>query len=261
MLQVREQVKYIFTDDPSHALWAELQLIFPALQILALDTVHLPFVYEYATWRKKTAGSRMLRTIVGKFNKISAEFNADSWGVPFTGMSERPLDREEDLARERILNSTMPQRRAAHVLNSLNGETPFLSRIEFIEALAALSAMHRDDMRRKVTGSNKFLSRVLWNAAAPSRIDWFLNNQRIRHALPHRQLPLLPVGTTSNESLHSELNAVFRQTQRLHQTTLSLKLKILTDRKQLAHNSALYHATTKQIRSSVVLAAVLLTPL
>ena len=65
---------------------------------------------------------------------------------------------------------------------------------------------------------------------------------------------LLPVGTTSNESLHAEINGWFRQTQNLHPATLKLKLSILTLSKLLAHNSALYSPTARQMLSSHVLA-------
>ena len=117
--EVREQVKYIFSDDPSRRLWLALQNIFPNAEALALDPIHLPIVYEYATWRKRTPGSRLLRSIVGKFSKVCADMSRNAWGSMFCGVGERPFDSEELLARERILSSAMPKRRAAHCLKSL----------------------------------------------------------------------------------------------------------------------------------------------
>ena len=254
-------MKYVFSDEPSHRLWTALREVFPMLRILALDPVHLPLVYEYATWRKRTTGSRLLRVIMGKFSKFHDGTPEAAWGASFIGTGERPLDPEERIARERILSGLMPKRRSTHIIKTIDGTAPFWSRVEFIEALAALSAMHPEDMCRKVTGANKSLRRLLWSAAAPGRIDWFLNNQRIRHGIAPQRLTLLPTGTTSNESLHFELNNVFRQTRMLHQSTLALKLRIFSARKQVSHNSALYHATTKQIPSSLNLAAVLATPM
>jgi hypothetical protein len=54
---------------------------------------------------------------------------------------------------------------------------------------------------------------ILWCAAAPQRIEWYLNNTRQRHLMRIEQLSLLPAGTTSNEALHAEINNWFRQTQ------------------------------------------------
>ena len=38
------------------------------------------------------------------------------------------------------------------------------------------------------------------------------------------RLALLPIGATFNEALHHEINTWFRETQKLHQSTLTLKL-------------------------------------
>jgi hypothetical protein len=65
---------------------------------------------------------------------------------------------------------------------------------------------------------------------------------------------MLPAGTTSNESLHAKMNSWFLQTQGLHQTTLKIKLSILTLSKLLSHNAALYSPTAAQLPSSQVLA-------
>ena len=259
--QAREQVKYIFSDEPSHHLWALFQPAFPALQVLCLDPLHLAIVYEYATWRKRTAGSKLLRIIVGKFSKVDRSASAATWGEQYTGVGERPLAAEERRVRDRITSGAMPKKRASHVLEWLNPETPYYTRVEFIEALAALSALHPEDMSRRVTGSNKELCKLLWSAAAPGRIEWFLNNQRARHAMQYDRIGLLPIGTTSNESLHAELNANFRQIQCLHQSTLELKLNILTIHKQMSHNAALYHPTTRQVPSNVVVSIAICKPM
>jgi hypothetical protein len=78
----------------------------------------------------------------------------------------------------------------------------------------------------------------------------------MRHAMPSTRLLLLPSGTASNESLHREINTWFRQTQKLHTATLELKLSILHLAKLLAHNSALYRHTTKQVGQAAILARV-----
>jgi hypothetical protein len=66
---------------------------------------------------------------------------------------------------------------------------------------------------KKSPGPNKTVCEILWCAAAAPRIEWYLNNTRQRHSMNVERLTLLPAGTTSNESLHAEINNWFRQTQ------------------------------------------------
>ncbi len=84
-----------------------------------------------------------------------------------------------------------------------------------------------------------------------------MNNIRARHSVESSSLSLMPSGTTSNEALHSEINLHFRQTVKIHQSTLRLKCKTLCLKKQLTHNAALYRPTTRQAASSQVLARIL----
>jgi hypothetical protein len=73
------------------------------------------------------------------------------------------------------------------------------------------------------------------------------------HTIPFSEFSLLSAGTTSNEALHAEINSWFRQTQMLHQSTMKLKLQVLRVGKLLAHNSAMYRPTTRQMASGAVL--------
>ena len=255
------QVRYVFVDDPSQALFQELRQTCPSLQLLALDPPHLAIVYEYATWRKRTPGSHLLRRIMGKLSKVSSEFSSAFWGPFFDGSECRELDYEETVMRSHVLAGSLSRARAVRILQTMDAEKPFRARIEFLEALAALSSLHPEDMVRKVTGSNKPLSRILWCACSASRLEWYFNNQRVRHIMRPSRVELMGVGTASNEALHAEINAWFRTIQVLHQATLMLKCRILTLKKQLAHCSALDHPTLKQIPSRVVLARVIANPI
>ncbi|CAE8731500.1 unnamed protein product [Polarella glacialis] len=69
---------------------------------LALDPVHLPIVYEYSTWRKRTPGSIFLRTIMAKFNKRDNTRIASSWGPFYCGDSTDKLDKAESIMRQKI---------------------------------------------------------------------------------------------------------------------------------------------------------------
>ena len=228
-------MNFVHVDDPSQRLHDGLLGIFPNLRVVALDPTHLPIVYEYATWRKRTEGSRLLRCIMAKFSKIDAGVSANAWGPIFKGADARPLDRQEELSRDKILNCSMAHARAQLVVKALQNDAPFFTRVDFIEGLAALASLHRDEVQKKVTGSNKPLYKVLWSAAAPARIEWYLNATRVRHSMHQGKVSLLPSGTTSNEALHAEINGWFRQTQQIHQATLTLKLNAMTLGKLISH--------------------------
>ena len=81
----------------------------------------------------------MLRVIMDKFSRVDPSKSSSHWGAPFDGSGERDLDGEEVLARRRILQGGLSLKRAEHILESLDPTRPFYARIEFIEALAALS--------------------------------------------------------------------------------------------------------------------------
>ncbi len=98
-------------------------------------------------------------------------------------------------------------------------------------------------------------------ATASDRIEWYLNNTRMRYAIAPSKHSLLPSGTSANEALYAEINNWFRQVRMMHQATLTLKLRVLTLSKQLSHNAALYSPTTRQMPNSVVLARVASRPL
>jgi hypothetical protein len=151
-------------------------------------------------------------------------------------------------------SGSMPVIRARLLCNSLAGDRPFYTRIEFIESLAALVAMYPDEVVRIAPGPNKPVFHILWSAAAVDRIEWYFNNSRMRHSISTSQFNLLHSGTTSNEALHAEINNWFRQTQTIHQATVQLKLQVMGLSKLIAHNSAMYRPTSRQMSASAVLA-------
>ena len=144
--------------------------------------------------------------------------------------------------------------RAKKVVDGMKSNCPFLTRAEFVECLAAVSSMYRDDVKRIVRSTNRPLWRMLWCAAAPARMDWLFNNCRMRHSLDGRMLGLLPSGTTSDEALHAEMNSWFRQTQSVHKATLRLKLLVMCIAKMLCHDAAMRFPTARQMSYGVVLA-------
>ena len=80
-------------------------------------------------------------------------------------------------SRDQITNGSMLQSKAKRIFETLDGEKPFKSRLEYVEALAALAALHPEDMVRKVTGANQYdVSHVLWCSCSPTRLEWLWNN-------------------------------------------------------------------------------------
>ena len=146
--------------------------------------------------------------------------------------------------------------RAQKIESELDTTKPFYSRADMIESIASLCAIYTEEVNRKVQGQNKPVFKILWSACSPDRLEWYLNNIRMRHSISKTRIPLLPKGTTSNEALHAELNASFKQQQQFHQATLRLKLGIILTALQLSHHSAMTHYTLRQLRPAVVLARV-----
>ena len=257
----RTQVRYVMSDSPTVKLLRALQKVFPNLHGLALDPVHLAIVYEYAQWRKRTPGSKALRQLLAKVSHVDFSKGELSWGCLHDGLSQSPLTRQEEKWRAQILHFTHSQAYAQRVLDSLDASTPVYTRVSFIEAVAALCALHPQEVDRKVTGTAKPVRQVLWSACAPARLEWLFNNQRARHALSPADRFLLPSGTTSNEALHSEINSWTRSTHEIHRSTLKLKLQIFTLGKLLAHHLACCYPPARQTSENVLLARGLATNL
>ena len=248
------QVRYLATDNPSPKLFRELKEICPNLSCLSLDPVHLAIVYEYAQWGKKTAGSKVLRCLLHKMNQVAPNMRSSSWGPLFTGTAPPSLTRDEERARHLITDGSMGATRAKRILDNLHPDSPLFCRITFIEALAALCATYPHEVSRKVTGSNKEIRKVLWAATAPDRLEWLMNNLRVRHGLTPLERGLLPSGASSNESLHAEINSWTKSIRSLHQSTLRMKSEIMQFGKMLTHHVASCFPTVQQTSESILLA-------
>lgn len=95
-LRARQLVRFVSSDLASGLLWRSLQGIFPNLEALCLDPVHLPIVYEYSTWKKRSPGSRFLRMIMNKFNKRDSTLDPAIWGDVQTGDDAKDGEMTDD---------------------------------------------------------------------------------------------------------------------------------------------------------------------
>ena len=255
------QIEFLATDQPSPKLFSQLRSICASLKCVALDPIHLAIVYEYAHWNKRTAGSRMLRSLLRKVLAIDASKTAKNWGSMFTGSNPSPLSQDEERARDHIWHRTMPKAEAEAYMSNLCTDVPFYSSLEFIRGLAALCSLKPEEVGRKVTGANKEVFKILWSAVAPDRLEWLWNNLRLRHGMTPQERAFLPSGTSSNEALHAEINAWLRTANSLHRSTLLLKLRLMHYRKLLAHHVAMCFPFARVTAEGVILSRALAKPL
>ena len=249
-----EQVECLATEAPSSHLFSVLQEIMPCLQALCLDPVHLAIKYEYGAGRHRTKGSSALRALLSKFNATDARLDTWQWGPFFTGQHARLLSAREKCLRDQILTFSMAKSKAECVLGCAENNSVWADRAQFIEALAAISAVFWEEVQRKSEKKSKRICEHLAYAAEPERLEWLFNNLRFRAGKACSLLSLLSSGTTSNEALHAEMRAWFRQIQSMHQSSLHLKCCVFRLRKLLEHNTAMCRPTTRQLAPGHVLA-------
>ena len=246
-------VVHVATDSPSEKLYGEVRAICPALQSLMLDPTHLAIVYEYGFWNKKSSSSKQLRRILSKCCAVGPRKQRTFLGELYNGAVARPLTPSESEARSLILNCSMLKTRVDEILNNLDLVTPFRSRLEFIQCLAALCSRFSREVARKAPGPNKEIFKILWSACAPDRIEWLMNNVRSRRMIPDAYLQLIPSGTAGNESLHAEINSWSKSTQALHRSTLAIRLRYYSYIKMLMHHLASKHPLSHVVTAQMLL--------
>jgi len=163
-------VRSMSVDHPTPVLFQALRGTCPNLQILALDPTHLAMVYEHCHYRKRTRGSRALRILLAKFWRVDPAADAAAWGPAYDGSGMPPLlDDLDSLHCEQILNGEMDLTRAARVLDHINPDAPWRALSDWIEALAAHSAVHRAEIVRRSHQSGAPLCRLIYNVAEPKK--------------------------------------------------------------------------------------------
>lgn len=252
--QGRQQTRVVFTDDPSARLLSALQNVLPNLECLCLDPVHLCMTFEYGAFRKRTSASTALRVIMNKFNMVDPDAAARYASNPYRGVNTPEFDQVTETRRGQILTGGMSKAVADKIMKELQGGKPWPSERSFVESLAAFVKTFPEAVDKTIPGPNRTGRQILHTACAPGRLQWYWNNLRARHQLSVQRLQMLPAGTASNEALHAEVRAWFRETQQMHQSTLRLKLRVLHLAKLIPHSAAMYRPTLRQISSGVVLA-------
>eukprot|EP00959_Pyramimonas_sp_CCMP1952_P408946 8570184-Pyramimonas_sp.AAC.1 len=144
-----DQVTSVASDQCSGTLFEHLREVFPNLDYLSLDPVHLPIAYEYANGNKRSPGSRVLRLMMAKLTKERSDLPSDQRGPPHTGAENIVFSISENDARSQILQSSMGEKHARNILSRLDGDVPWTTPFEFIKSLAALSKVYSVEVRRK----------------------------------------------------------------------------------------------------------------
>ncbi|CAK0832929.1 unnamed protein product [Prorocentrum cordatum] len=156
----RSQTVSVASDQPSSVLYRALRSsCFSNLVYLSLDPVHLPIAYEETHWRKKTVGSKLLRIIVAKFTKVSSALLAQFWGAPFDGTNAPSLRPIEERARQQMLDHSLSKSRVQSVIDNVSAELPWRTTRDFIESIAALSALVPEELARRTHVNNVQLKR------------------------------------------------------------------------------------------------------
>ena len=126
----------------------------------------------------------ILRTIMHKFNKVSPTLRGDFWGPVFDGSNCVELTLAEMSARAHIIRLDMPRTQCKKIIKELDGEAPWLTPVDFIDAIAALCSTYPKEVRRKSHCNGIQLKRVLYNLTSAVKMQWYFNNIRFRHNIP-----------------------------------------------------------------------------
>ena len=114
--------------------------------------------------------------------------------------------------------------------------------------------MHQSELTRRTHVQGQPLRKLMYNAASPSRVQWYLNHLRALHLLPVVDRALRGSGTSPNEAFHAELNGWLRNQPEVFSSTVELQLRVNMHAKLLAHVSALSHPTLRGEGQRMVLA-------
>ena len=175
-----------------------------------------------------SAGSRMLRRLVRKFN---VSFPSEVWPDvdalhPFRGERNRQFTGDEVFFHDRLYRASLPRWRFDAAVTSMKSAEVWSGLAEWIRALAAVATLCPEGMKNKHSRKGKSRLRLLVAAATFQRCQWYLNNARLRSTVACQQAALLGTGTCANEALHAELRGVFRQAYNVSLPTFRLKLDL-----------------------------------
>ncbi|CAJ1349140.1 unnamed protein product, partial [Effrenium voratum] len=141
--------------------------------------------YEQASHGRRTRGSQLLRRLMVKFTTHDQAVTTNIWGPFYDGLPGHKLSGQEQSLRDAILDGSMSTARARRVLGSVEYLRVWPTRIQFIEAVAALSSENRSELDKKLEGTKVTVGKMLFQLTSVDRMEWLFNNLRQRYPLPH----------------------------------------------------------------------------
>ena len=139
----RVGVPWAVVDNASLALHAALSWSFPPLRGVALDTCHLPKKYEAMASHHGSAGSRMLRRLVSKFNmsfpsEVCPDVDAHE---TFRGERNLQFTRDEVFFYDQLCRASLHREHMDAAVTSMKSAKVWAGVAEWIRALAAVATL------------------------------------------------------------------------------------------------------------------------
>ncbi|CAJ1427843.1 unnamed protein product [Effrenium voratum] len=238
--EARSTTEWIFSDSP--AAIDHVRELFPNLQGMAEDGLHLALRVEACFGEKRTALSREIIALQRKF-MVPASGRIHRGELPAAGEEGKwPAKADNMKARGREWNAYVQE--------------PYASHQDYIDDLASLTVRFATDMGRK-DSKGRTVFQILQSGAAYQHYAYLLNGSRATAALSLQDRQMLSWGTTANEAVHFQFNRSQQTVTQQHVDSSTLKLEAFCLGKMLAHNSASYHPTVAQRSQAELISSML----
>ena len=113
------------------------------------DFLHFVINFEMGYGRKRTIGSSLLRRLMHKFNQVDAAM-VGQLGDWFDGENPMPHSLAEARLYKMIGSCNVQRKRALAVISKIRDTAPWKCRMDFMEALAALTSVYKKQMHRRI---------------------------------------------------------------------------------------------------------------
>ncbi|CAJ1422424.1 unnamed protein product [Effrenium voratum] len=225
----RASTKWIYSDCPDSVEGATD--VFPFLQGVAEDALHLVLRLEACFGEKRTAMSSEVLLLQRKFARPMPAPVYHGEAAP-CGEEGRWSARKEALAK--------PERDLRAYSN-----TPYNSHQEYVDDLLDITLKFPTDMSRKDC-KGRSAKQILMSGAAYRHFAYLRNGNHIASQFSAAETQLSAWGTTGNEALHFQINNARRTVLQQHHEAIPPMLFSFALQKMMAHNSAAYAPTLAQ---------------
>ena len=191
----RSSVQWLVVGNASATSYSAMLRSFPPLLGIALDTCHLPMKYESVASNRKSPGSLMLRRSVSKFNVELPEGSPPDLYIPFNGNVAHKMDEREQYFPDHLCKSSLPRLEMNLAIADMRSARAWTDLASWIAPFAAVATTFPGELKNKNSRKEKSRLRILMAAATFERIQWYMNNTRIRTTPSARESALMGPGT------------------------------------------------------------------